>query len=107
VPEPTRRWQDVLAEKPVNEARAAVYERVLEAEARIARACTERGIEPAAIQAALDAAEANLTDDDRREDLYLSLLGGVVAALGGRLEVRAVFDGDQEVVLRRLPADAG
>lgn len=47
----------------------------------------------------LDPAEERLSDDERREDLYLSSLGHYVSELGGRLEVRAVFD-DGEVLVR-------
>jgi hypothetical protein len=43
-----------------------------------------------------------MSDDERREDLYLSALKYYVEALGGRLEVRAVF-GDEAVVVRREP----
>ena len=52
--------------------------------------------------AALDAADEQLSEDQRREDLYLSALEHYVAALGGRLEVRAVF-GEEEIVVRRSP----
>jgi hypothetical protein len=36
----------------------------------------------------------------RREDLDLSALAHYVAALGGRIEIRAVF-GDDEILVRR------
>jgi hypothetical protein len=36
------------------------------------------------------------------EDLYLSALGHYVGALGGRLEVRAVFD-DEVIQVRSAP----
>ncbi|MBV9817219.1 MAG: hypothetical protein JOZ07_02570 [Solirubrobacterales bacterium] len=101
--EPTRSWKDVISEKPVNETRAALYQQLMEAEQRIARARAGRGVSNETVLAALDRAEERLSEDDRREDLYLSLLGGYVAALGGRLEVRAVF-GEQEIVVRRMPA---
>ena len=44
-----------------------------------------------------------MSEAERREDLYLSALRYYVEALGGRLEVRAVF-GDEAVVVRREPA---
>ena len=37
-----------------------------------------------------------------KRDLYLAALTEYVAALGGRLEVRAVFDGE-EILVRRQP----
>ncbi len=76
----------------------------MEAQERIARALSRRGFSDQVIEAALDAADERLSDDDRREDLYLAALTHYVEALGGRLEVRALF-GDQAIVVRRAPAD--
>jgi hypothetical protein len=73
-------------------ARAAIYARVMEAQARIAQVLYERGVDDAAVQAALDTADGMLTVAERRDDLYLSTLRHFVEALGGRLEVRAVFE---------------
>jgi DNA-binding Xre family transcriptional regulator len=42
--------------------------------------------------------QARVSTIERQEDLYLSTLDGYVAALGGKLEVRAVFD-DETVEL--------
>jgi hypothetical protein len=102
--EPTRRWTDVLADEPVNHARAAIYERLMEAQERIAQECHERGIDDAVIRAALDQADEELSEDDRREDLYLASLVHYVRALGGQIEVRALF-GDRAVAIRRAPDD--
>jgi hypothetical protein len=101
---PTRSWKDVISEKPVNEARAGLYEHVMEAQHRIAQTRYSQGVGNEIVLSALDEADERLSDDERREDLYLSLLGHYVTALGGRLEVRAVF-GDQEIVVRRMPGD--
>jgi hypothetical protein len=56
------------------------------------------------VQDALDVVDEELSDADRREDLYLAALARYVAALGGRIEVRAVFEGE-EILVRREPAD--
>ena len=48
--------------------------------------------------AALDAVDERISDEERREDLYLAALTHYVEALGGRLEVRAVFSDDAIVV---------
>jgi len=101
--EPTTRWQDVLFEEPVNEMRAGIYERLMKAQEQIARAQYTRGAGHEAVVAALDTADERLSEDERREDLYLSALALYVEALGGRLEVRAVF-GDESVLVRRQPA---
>jgi SOS response regulatory protein OraA/RecX len=73
-------------------ARAAIYARLMEAQARIAQVLYERGIDDAAIQAALDAADERLTEAERRDDLYASTVRHFVETLGGRLEMRAVFE---------------
>jgi hypothetical protein len=100
---PTRSWKDVISEKPVNEMRAALYEWLMEAQERIAQAQYRQGVSNETVLAALDEADERLSEDERREDLYLSLLAHYVASLGGRLEVRAVF-GETEIVLRRMPS---
>lgn len=94
----TRRGNNV-ADQQVNEARVALYERLMEAEEEIAHARYRRGVSHEVIDAALDAVDERMSDDERREDLYLSALGYYIEALGGQLEVRAVFD-DEVMVIR-------
>ena len=97
--EPTRSWKDVFAEEPVNEMRAWLYAQLMEAQEQIAHVLYGRGVSDEGVQAALDTADAALTVDERREDLYLSALAHYLGALGGRLEVRAVLD-DEVILLR-------
>lgn len=52
------------------------------------------------VLAAMDAAETQVPEELRREDLYLASLAAYVEALGGRLEIRAVFP-DSTIVLKR------
>lgn len=101
---PTRSWKDVLADQPVNKKRAEIYEHLMEAQEQIAHALLRRGVRDELVQAALDAADQRLTAAERREDLYFSLLVHYVEALGGQVEVRALF-GDEAVVVRHEPAD--
>lgn len=86
----------------MNEARAEIYARLMDAQERIAQALYQRGVEHTSVLAALDTADETLSDSERREDLYLAALAHYVRALGGQLEVRALF-GDQAIVLRRDP----
>lgn len=83
--------------------RAQLYMQLMDAQERIAHARYRRGVPHATVLAALDAVDERLSEDERREDLYLSALERYVQALGGRLEVRAVF-GEEEVVVRRHAA---
>lgn len=89
----------------MNEMRAAIYQRLMEAQEQIAHARYEQGVGHEDVVAALDAADERLSDAERREDLFLSALAHYIEALGGHLEVRAVF-GDQAVTVRRDPPAA-
>ena len=102
--EPTRRWKDASADGEVNEMRAEIYERLMVAQERIAQALYERDVSHDVVLAALDAVDERLTEDQRREDLYVSALAHYVAALGGRLEIRAVF-GHEAILVRQEPED--
>lgn len=102
--EPTHGRTNHNPEEPVNEARAHLYRRLMDAQELIAVRLYRRGVSDRVVQDALDVVDEELSDVDRREDLYLAALARFVAALGGRIEVRAVFD-DEEILVRREPAD--
>jgi hypothetical protein len=74
------------------------------AEDQIAHVLYEHGVSHEEVAAALDAVDDELPDDERRENLYLGALSRFVGALGGQLEVRAVF-GDRQVFVHRAPID--
>lgn len=102
--EPRSRETDADRDQPVNRMRAELYRRLMEAQEHIAHELYRRGVSHDDILAALDAVDEEISDEQRREDLYLSGLAHYVAALGGRIEVRAVF-GDDEILVRRSPED--
>jgi hypothetical protein len=83
----------------VNDARVRLYERLMEAQELIAHARYARGVSDEAVLVAMDAAETQPSEDERRENLYLSALSAYVEALGGELEIRAVFP-DETIVLK-------
>lgn len=83
--------------------RAEIYARLMEAHERIAQALYKDGVSHEAVLTALDRSEERLSEDERREDLYLSALAHYVEMLGGRLEVRAVF-GEESILVHREPA---
>ncbi|MFZ0040063.1 MAG: hypothetical protein WAK93_02050 [Solirubrobacteraceae bacterium] len=77
----------------------------MEAEERIARVRARRGETQARIDEALDAgALDDATEAVEASDLYLASLARYVEALGGHLEVRAVF-ADESILVRRAPED--
>lgn len=86
--------------------RAQIYERLMSAREQIAQTMYRRGASHDDVLAALDAVDEQLSEDQRRDDLYLAALACYVEKLGGRLEIRAVF-GDEEVVVRREPPRQG
>lgn len=86
----------------MNEPRVKLYEQLMQAQEQIAQARYARGASHERVLGALDAAEKAVTEDERREDLYLSSLAAYVEALGGRLEIRAVFPDETIVVKREL-----
>ena len=102
--EPTHGRTNHNPEEPVSEARAHLYALLMDAEDKIAVHLYRRGVNDHMVQDALDVVDEELSDADRREDLYLTALAHYVAALGGHIEVRAVFD-EEEIVVRREPAD--
>ena len=59
------------------------------------------------LAARLGTSQAEVSRLERRKDMYLSSLGRYVAALGGRLEVRAVFDDVDVTVPLMIGGDVG
>lgn len=104
--EPRSRPPRAGREDPVNAMRAELYRRLLQAQERIAHALYARGTSDEEVLAALDAVDEQITEDERREDLYLAALEHYAAALGGRIELRAVF-GEDEIIVRSAPDDGG
>ena len=87
-----KNWRTIREQRPLNEKRVETYRRLMDAEARLEDARRRRGVE----ETTLDASE----DDD-----YLSTLARYVAALGGHLEVQAVFP-EERITLLRQPDSA-
>jgi transcriptional regulator with XRE-family HTH domain len=95
-------WRTVRGQRPLNERNVASYKRLMEAETRLAELRGRRGLSQSAIADALEVSQPNVSRIEQEDDLYLSTLSRYVAALGGELEVRAVF-GDETVLLLREP----
>jgi hypothetical protein len=68
--------------------RAELYERLMAAQDRIAQTRYEAGVSHDAVMEALDAVDERLSEEQRREDLYLSVLAQYVQALGARRPAR-------------------
>ena len=94
-------WRAVREQRPLNEARVAMYRWLMDAEERLDPLRRRRGVEETAFGEALEAGE-----DSAAPDLYLATVAEYVAALGGHLEVRAVFP-EETVTLLRDPPPSG
>ena len=75
------------------------------AETRCRGAGSTYGVSYESVLEALDAVDEQMSEAERRDDLYVAGLTHFVEALGGRLEVRAVFDDAEVVVMRQRNED--
>lgn len=96
----TKNWRTIRGQSSLNESRVATYARLMEAEQRLAHVSRRRGVSEAAIADTLELKDA----DEHQDDVYLSTLARYVAALGGHLEVRAVFP-DETITLLHEPSE--
>ncbi len=95
-------WREIRRELALNEERVAMYRRIMDAEDRLDAVRRRRGLSETALGDALEASES-AGDGDRDDDVYLDALTRYVAALGGHLEVQAVFP-EETITLLREPA---
>jgi DNA-binding XRE family transcriptional regulator len=87
---------------PVRRERIATYKRAMLDAIALADLRAQRGITQQDVAGKLGVTQANISRIEHEEDLYLSTLRSYVAALGGELEVNAVF-ADGKVAL--VPAE--
>jgi transcriptional regulator with XRE-family HTH domain len=71
----------------------------MEAELRLAQLRRQRGVSQTELADALTVTQPNISRIEQEDDVYLSTLARYVAALGGRLEVRAVFEDETVTIL--------
>lgn len=81
-----------VREDPARSARVDEYRRAIEDSLGLGRLRDQRGDTQVELAGKLGTSQANVSRIERQKDVYLSTLSGYVAALGGHLEVRAVFD---------------
>jgi len=101
----TRPCAEIAAEAkadPVRRERIATYKRAMLDALALADLRAQRGATQHDVAGKLGVTQANISRIEHEEDLYLSTLRGYVAALGGELEVNAVF-ADGKVAL--VPAE--
>ena len=90
----TRPFAELAAEAkadPIRRARIETYKRAMRDAIALAELRKQRGATQSDVAAALDVTQANVSRIEHEEDLYLSTLRDYVAALGGELQLVAVF----------------
>lgn len=93
----TTKWTDVrsrLVPADQDEAAAASRQALRDA-LGLAGLRTGRGVTQVELAARLGKSQGNVSELERRSDVYLSSLREYVEALGGELEIHAVFDGQR------------
>jgi len=92
-----RKWTDVrrLKVPPEQEDAAAASGLALRDAIALHELRKGRGLTQVALAAKLGRSQGAVSELERREDVYLSSLREYVEALGGQLEVVAVFDNER------------
>lgn len=80
---------------PQAQAQAAAERRAIEDVRTLAALREARGLTQEKLAEALSVSQSNVARIEHREDHYLSTLSEYIAALGGRLELVAVFPGER------------
>ena len=89
---------DRVTASPEGRARVDEYRRLMDAVLTLYRVREERGMTQVDVAKALDVTQGNVSRIENSPDVYVSTLRRYVEALGGHLELTAVFD-DQVVPL--------
>lgn len=90
-------WETIRRAKvpPDQEAAVAAGVRALRDALALKEIRQERGITQVELAARLGKSQGNVSELERRDDVYLSSLREYVEALGGHLEIAAVFDDER------------
>jgi len=104
--EGSKSWREVRSQLALNEARADTYRRLMDAQLRIAESLLRRGVvTEEQVDAAISASQAEASGPEE-DQIYLSALARYVAALGGHLEIQAVFQDEAITVMHADFSDA-
>jgi hypothetical protein len=99
-------WRTIRGQRPLNERRIATYKRLMQAEQRLAgvRRRMRTAKDSDAETVGVGVTRPDLAPDEHEDDIYLSAVARYVSALGGHIEVRAVFP-EETITLLREPDD--
>jgi DNA-binding XRE family transcriptional regulator len=90
----TTKWSDARrsAVKPEDEPHIQGVREAMRAELRLAELRKHRGASQAKVAKRLEVSQSNVSQLERGDDVKLSTLASYVKALGGHLQLSAVFD---------------
>ena len=89
---PYRQLRERIRSDEARAQRVAAYRQAMEDALALAEIRERRELTQTDIARVLETSQANVSRIERQRDLYLSTLALYVAALGGRLQISAVFD---------------
>ena len=93
-------WRAIRGDSPLNDPRDVTLQRLMDAEVALHPRRERLGVPESLIADILDELEPE--SGEPVEDLYLRTVSRYVAALGGRVEVRAIF-ADEQISLMSDP----
>jgi DNA-binding Xre family transcriptional regulator len=90
----TTKWSDVRKRtvNPADEPDIQQVREAMRAELRLSDLRKHRKASQTTVAKRLEVSQSNISQLERSDDVRLSTLEGYIHALGGKLEVRAVFD---------------
>ncbi|MDQ3514062.1 MAG: helix-turn-helix domain-containing protein [Chloroflexota bacterium] len=88
---PFSNLSDPINADPVRRARVEARQRAMESALDLAEVRQRRGLTQVVVASALEQTQANVSRIEHSGDLYLSTLNDYVTALGGQLQINAVF----------------
>lgn len=99
----TTKWTEVRGRLVPDDQEAAAAKRriALRDALGLARIRGERKVTQVELATRLERSQGNISELERRSDVYLSSLREYVEALGGVLEVNAVFEGKRHPIASR------
>jgi len=87
-----RPWSEIRARSKADPGKVAEYRREMERELTLAELRRARELTQTQLANSLETSQSGVSQIEKRTDLYVSTIRSYVEALGGRLELTAVFD---------------
>ncbi len=97
----SKSWREIRSALALNETRVDMHRRLMDAQLQIAESLLKRRVvSEEQVDGALSASQDDGLGTGAEDGIYLSSLARYVSALGGHLELRAVFPGETVTVMR-------